>query len=338
MRSLNHNIVKQTSYSELTVNQERAMNRSPCLDRTTHKRISYPPAGQATLHNLIVSSSMTLKDRQYSDPDFVVSQKRRRCDRFTAVAPGISNVNSSFFSPDAESHRSVHTLVPSIVPRNREAAASAAARWRNHNLRHSSSDPPPDVLAMMTMIAPPEEECYLLAYWALVDNYNKAVICSMGGVEAVIQAMQTFPDATGLQECGCLVLGNLACDSPGLALTVEQAGGIEQILQAAQHHPGSVVVQSAVCNALQNILALAVAPQHEAPLSSNTTTTTTSRVLETEVRTDLLHVLSHASSMVLSRNMHKTAEQLLAKILILDVNRNGESSSVATAAGRPVER
>ena len=266
------------------------MNRSSSME-SAQKRVSYAPAGQATLHNLIVSSSMTLNHRRYADPDFLGSRKRSRHD---SLSGSRSNANASFYSPEAESHRSVHTLVPAIVERCRVTDDACSCR----NDVKEGSDP-------VLVIAPPEEECYLLAYWALVDSYNKAVICSMGGVEAVIQAMQKFPDSTGLQECGCRVLGNLARDSPCLSLTVERAGGVEQILKSALRHPSSVAVQTAVCDALESILTVVE--------NKKTVLTKTSQVLETSLM-DLLRVLSHASSMVLSHNKHKTAEELLVKI------------------------
>lgn len=215
---------------------------------------------------------------------------------------GVANANSVFFSPDVESHRSVHTLVPAIVQRCLEATVC-----RDFNLQN---DP-------VLVIPPPEEECYLLAYWALADNYNKAVICAMNGVEAVLEAMLIFPNAPGLQECGCMVLGNLARGSPCHARTVERAGGVEQLLLAAQLHPSSVAVQSAVCAAFQNIL------KFNDDNTADTLTDPKSQVLETS-RTDLLYVLLHASSMVLSNNQHKIAEQLLAKILM----RKGTTNTI----------
>jgi len=250
--------------------------------KSTYNRTSSAPPGQAALHNLIVASSS--KRKNHSDSDFL-SQKRRR----SIVTASGTNQNSTFFSPDAEAHHTVHTLVPAIVQRCQQVSSLQQQEQTS-----------------LFEVRPPEEECYLLAYWALVDNYNKAVICSMGGVEAVVRAMQTFPNSTGLQECGCLVLGNLCKNGPCQA--IERAGGVESILRAAQRHPSSVAVQSAVCEALQNIL------NFEKATNNKETATAT------ELETDLLSVLSHASSMYLSNNKHKTAELLLAKTLLRSDN------------------
>ena len=292
------------------------MNQSQSIDNNRHNRISSAaPAGQATLHNLIVSSSMTAlkRNRSSSEPDMLRATRRKHHSHpavtTSSFPTGVANANSVFFSPDADAHRSVQTLVPAIAQRcQEEAMVQSVFHLPNH---HSSA---PAVM----VIPPPEEECYLLAYWALADNYNKAVICAMGGVEAVLRAMQTFPNSAGLQECGCLVLGNLARDSTCHARTVERAGGVEQILHAAKLHPSSVAVQSAVCDALQNILTFDDEEEH-----TDTTSLTNhhpiSHVLETS-RTELLNVLFHASSMVLSNNQHKAAEQLLAKTLMMKVD------------------
>ena len=303
------------------------MNRTKSVD-STYNRVSSAPAGQATLHNLIVSSSMTLKRRcSSSEPDVPRSRKHRSHQKASSFPSGVANANSVFFSPDVESHRSVHTLVPAIVQRCLEATVCRDFNPQNYN----SSDP-------VLVIPPPEEECYLLAYWALADNYNKAVICAMSGVEAVLQAMLTFPNATGLQECGCLVLGNLALDSSCYSRTVERAGGVEQILRAATLHPSSVAVQSAVCAALQNILKFD--PESQSDQTLTNFFTSQQQVLETS-RTDLLYVLSHASSMVLSNNHHKTAEQLMAKILMRKVTTNtideNNSYSPVLVTGRLTE-
>jgi len=250
------------------------------MDATsTYQRTASAPPGQAALHNLIGASSIS-KRKSRSDSDFL-SQKRRR-----SITASGTNQNSTFFSPDAEAHHTVHTLVPAIVQRCQQVSLLQQEQATS-----------------LFEVRPPEEECYLLAYWALVDNYNKAVICSMGGVEAVVRAMQTFPHSTGLQECGCLVLGNLCKNSPCQA--IERAGGVESILRAAQRHPSSVAVQSAVCEALQNILNF----EKE-----------TNKETAAELETDLLSVLSHASSMYLSNNKHKTAELLLAKTLLRSDN------------------
>lgn len=317
--ALNHNIAIEAHH--LTMN--------PALDRS--KRIASAPAGRAALHNLIVSSSMgsltSNKHQLHSDPDFP-SQKRRRCSLTASgsstaslLATTGSTANSTFFSPDADAHQSVHTLVPAIVQRCQQAANCG-----EHKNPAAGSEEP--------AISPPEEECYLLAYWARLDNYNKAVICSMGGVDAVIRAMRTFPDCAGLQECGCFVLGNLSRDSPCHSRAVARAGGVGQILQSAQRHPGSVAVQSAVCEALQAVLDF----DDEQGLEGASATTATSKtrvvtmrqILESS-KTDLLHVLSHASSMVLPRNKHRIAQDLLAKTLMhratTSINNTAAASS-----------
>jgi len=240
----------------------------------SNQRSNSAPAGQAALHNLILTSSISRNINSASDSQFLANRSSLS-----------NNQNSAFLSQEAQSQQTVHTIVPEIVQRCIVAQNTQT----------------------VTMIRPPEEECYLLAQWASVDSYNKAVICSMGGVEAVIQAMQTFPTSIGLQECGCLVLGNLSQHQH----LVWRAGGVQQIIRAAQHHPTSVAVQSAVCEALQRILSF------DNNNSSNSRKNSACNRPDREMEVELLDVLQHASTMYLSNRNHKTAEQLLAKTLLL---------------------
>jgi hypothetical protein len=84
-------------------------------------------------------------------------------------------------------------------------------------------------------------------------DISRVGITAVGGVEAVVEVMKTFPKCQALQESASLVLGRLAsCDS-GTNKAVE-TGGIEVLLAAVNNHLDSVRVCHRVCWVLSNIV------------------------------------------------------------------------------------
>jgi hypothetical protein len=82
---------------------------------------------------------------------------------------------------------------------------------------------------------------------------SKVGIAAIGGVEAVIKVMKTFPKCKELQEFACILLRNLTCCSIGKKRIVE-ADGIEYLLAAINNHLNSALVCKHSCTALSNII------------------------------------------------------------------------------------
>jgi hypothetical protein len=78
-------------------------------------------------------------------------------------------------------------------------------------------------------------------------------IAAIGGVEAVVKVMKTFPKCQLLQEHACIALANLAGRNIGKANAIE-SGGIEFILAALTKHLDSASLCEHACSALFNIV------------------------------------------------------------------------------------
>jgi hypothetical protein len=78
-------------------------------------------------------------------------------------------------------------------------------------------------------------------------------IAAIGGVEAVVKVMKTFPKCQMLQKRLCSVLLNLASNNIGKARAIE-SGGIEALIAAVNNHLSSAIVSQKACSALCNIV------------------------------------------------------------------------------------
>jgi hypothetical protein len=87
----------------------------------------------------------------------------------------------------------------------------------------------------------------------LQHNESKVGIAMIGGVEAVVKVMKTFPKCQALQERACYSLANFACCSIGVENAIE-SGGIELLLAAVNNHLVSADVCEYACWALHNIV------------------------------------------------------------------------------------
>jgi hypothetical protein len=79
-------------------------------------------------------------------------------------------------------------------------------------------------------------------------------IAAIGGVEAVVKVMKTFPRCQALQERACAVLGNLATCNLGKKNAVKSGGLLQLLLAAINNHLDSAKVCEYVCFALYNIV------------------------------------------------------------------------------------
>jgi hypothetical protein len=78
-------------------------------------------------------------------------------------------------------------------------------------------------------------------------------IVAIGGVEAVVKVMKTFPKCQALQLNACTSLLNLAFCSIGEAKAIDSSG-IEVLLAAINNHLDSAIVCKHACSALFNIV------------------------------------------------------------------------------------
>jgi hypothetical protein len=82
---------------------------------------------------------------------------------------------------------------------------------------------------------------------------SSAGIALIGGVEAVVKVMQTFPKCQALQTSACRALTCLATCNIGAVKAIE-SGGIEVVLAAINNHLGSAILCKSACLALYNII------------------------------------------------------------------------------------
>jgi hypothetical protein len=83
---------------------------------------------------------------------------------------------------------------------------------------------------------------------------SRVSITAVGGVEAVVKVMKTFPKCQTLQECGCGALQNVMCKNVSGKKKVVENGGIEVVLAAVNNHSGSANVCEFACMALFKIV------------------------------------------------------------------------------------
>jgi hypothetical protein len=108
------------------------------------------------------------------------------------------------------------------------------------------------VLAMVMHSHEPDvQEKALHALLNLASNNDKvkSELGHMGGIDAVIQAMQVHRDDSAVQECGASVLSCLASIEEN-ELIIGQCGGIDVTIRAMWVHSESVTVVEWCCKAL----------------------------------------------------------------------------------------
>jgi hypothetical protein len=81
---------------------------------------------------------------------------------------------------------------------------------------------------------------------------SRVGITALGGVEALVKIMQTFPNCQEIQERTCDALHNLTCCSIGKAKAIESRG-IEVLLYAVSTHLDSLCLCQQACWALLSI-------------------------------------------------------------------------------------
>ena len=82
---------------------------------------------------------------------------------------------------------------------------------------------------------------------------NKITISREGGIEAIINAMNTHLLHVGVQEFSCRALGSLTHHNDENRATVPSEGGIQAIIRAMKLHSTNTNIQEAACRALYNL-------------------------------------------------------------------------------------
>jgi hypothetical protein len=82
---------------------------------------------------------------------------------------------------------------------------------------------------------------------------NRVGISAIGGVEAAVKVIKTFPKCQALQLYACISLVNLACCSLGKTNAIE-SDGPELLLAARNNHLGSAIVCQNACSAQFHII------------------------------------------------------------------------------------
>jgi hypothetical protein len=78
-------------------------------------------------------------------------------------------------------------------------------------------------------------------------------ISVIGGVEAVVKVMKTFPLCRELQRSVCASLCNLTCCPVGKKKALE-AGGITALIAAVTNHTSSALICQHACDTLENVI------------------------------------------------------------------------------------
>jgi hypothetical protein len=90
--------------------------------------------------------------------------------------------------------------------------------------------------------------------WTCHQDESRVRIVAIGGVEAVVKVMQTFPKCQDLQVNASHSLVNLTAScNVGITKAIE-AGGVEVLLAAVNNHLNSAYVCEHACWALYNIM------------------------------------------------------------------------------------
>mmetsp|Transcript_40066 Transcript_40066/g.111350 ORF Transcript_40066/g.111350 Transcript_40066/m.111350 type:complete len:836 (-) Transcript_40066:165-2672(-) len=101
-----------------------------------------------------------------------------------------------------------------------------------------------------------ESSCVRLEELALAPQ-SKMRIASLGGIDAIMEAMKHHPSVAGVQETASAALGNLALRSEENQKAMLHKGGIEAVLTAMAQHLPSESVQEKACWALQQLAMVA---------------------------------------------------------------------------------
>jgi len=94
--------------------------------------------------------------------------------------------------------------------------------------------------------------CQILGSIAARGEEQRRLICRLGGVTAVVEALKKHPRAVAVQEKGCWALRQLTVDSQCRREVLIQRG-IDAVVEALRQHPGAMAVLEGASMALANL-------------------------------------------------------------------------------------
>jgi hypothetical protein len=114
------------------------------------------------------------------------------------------------------------------------------------------------------------ECCFALWTFAMDDDQNQQAIRDMGGMQAIVTAMTTYPDCEGLQMKACGILDTLIDDkiSSQVCSTFRQSGGIEAVVNVMDTFPDSAKLRKRASSILVQLLATEDADGRKAVFSA----------------------------------------------------------------------
>ena len=105
------------------------------------------------------------------------------------------------------------------------------------------------------MVAIQEGACGRLGWLATGDDKNRKKVANLGGIEAILKAMNEHAAHAKVQETACEALDNLSFNDDN-AVKIRNLGGIEALLKAMKDHPAEANVQEKACEALKSLIIL----------------------------------------------------------------------------------
>jgi hypothetical protein len=93
------------------------------------------------------------------------------------------------------------------------------------------------------------------------EEKARNALATMGGVEAVVAALNAHCASESVQHNGCWALVNLANNNDAKKVSIAAKGGIEAVVAALNAHRTSENVQNYGCMALTNLAAINAANQ-----------------------------------------------------------------------------
>jgi hypothetical protein len=88
----------------------------------------------------------------------------------------------------------------------------------------------------------------------LRHDASKVGIAAIGGVEALVKIMKTFPKCQALQVRACVALLNVMCNNTTGKKKAIESGGIEVVLAAINNHLDSAILCRRACKALFSMI------------------------------------------------------------------------------------
>jgi glycine/D-amino acid oxidase-like deaminating enzyme len=139
-----------------------------------------------------------------------------------------------------------------IVLLEKESALASHQTGRNSGVIHSGLYYKPGSLKARTCLDGYRQMLDFAAEHGVKHDVCGKIVAAVGGIRAILGAMQGHPASAQVQEAACAALPNLTLNDDN-EVKVAAEGGIRAILGAMQGPPASAQVQELACCALWNL-------------------------------------------------------------------------------------